>query len=302
MTPELLIVGAGPAGTSAALWARSMGVSVRVLESGPSAGGQLRQIHFVPSNLAGVAAIPGPELADRLGEQLAGADIEVHYDTVTTALEPGVPAVRCSSGARYEARALLIATGVRRRHLDVPGERELDGRGVSYSATQDRARFAGEDVLVVGGGDAAFENALLLADVGCRVTLAVRGTPRARAAFQERVAANRRIEVLESARVIGIEGRNRVESARLETSRGVFELPVAAVVIKVGVVPNTEWCAGALERDPEGYVLVDDQLGTSAPRVWAAGDVARPPLLGFAVAAGQGAMAVAHISATLREA
>jgi thioredoxin reductase (NADPH) len=299
--PELLIVGGGPAGASAALWARSLGWSVRLLERGRSAGGQLLHVHFAPGNYPAGVPGDGVALARRLAEQIEASGVEVSYDVEAVALEPRVPEVRCADGGRIEAEAVLIASGVRRRQLEVPGEREFEGRGVSYSGTQDRTRFAGEDVVVVGGGDAAFENALLLAAVGCKVTLVSRGVPRARRDFRARVAADPRIEALDATRVIAIEGDDQVRRVRLEGARGSYPLPAAGVVIKVGVLPNSEWCRGAIEADSEGYVLVDENLATSHPRVWAAGDVTRPALLGMAVATGQGALAVASIRAALRD-
>lgn len=300
MTLDLLIVGAGPAGTSAALWARTLGVSTLVLEAGPAAGGQLHQIHFRPENLPGAVEGHGPAIAAAFAHQLAAGGIEVRCGAAAAALEPAAPAVRTASGERIAARAVLIATGVRRRRLDMPGEGELEGRGVSFSATQDRERFAGEEVVVAGGGDGAFENALLLAEVDCHVTLAVRGTPRARREFRQRVAAEPRIEVLEGTRVTAVLGEERVRAVRLAGPRGEFELPAAGLVVKVGVIPNTEWCAEAIEVDAEGYLPVDDRFGTSQPRVWAAGDVTRPPLAGIAVALGQGALAAAAIRSVLR--
>ena len=300
MIPDLLIVGAGPCGVSAALWARSLGLSTIVLERDAAAGGQLRLVHFAPLNVAGAASGPGTAIAARLAGQLVENEIDVRFQNEASGLERGTPALRGAGGERLQAGAVLIATGVRRRRLEVPGEAELEGRGVSYSATQDRARFAGEDVAVVGGGDAAFENALLLADVGCRVTLVVRGAARAREEFHARVAGNGRIELLERTRVVAIEGDRQVRDLSVENERGRILLPVAGVVIKAGVQPNTEWCAGAVERDPEGYVLVDESFATSHPGVWAAGDVTRPPLLGIAIATGQGALAAGAIRAALQ--
>jgi len=292
---DLVVVGGGPAGAAAALWGRSLGWRVTLLERGATPGGQLHQVHFTPSNYPAAIAGDGPVMAKRIREQLEAAGIEVGTSIEVVALDASVPAVRDADGRRHEANAVVIATGVRRRVLDVPGERELEGRGVSFSATQDRGAFAGEDVVVVGGGDAAFENALLLTEVGCRVTLVVRGRSRARNDFRERVDADPRIERLEHTRVVAIEGEKAVHSVALEGERGAYSIPAAGVVIKIGVQPNTEWCRGALECDPEGYVLVDETLATSAPRVWAAGDVTRPPVMGLTLATGQGTLAVASI-------
>jgi thioredoxin reductase (NADPH) len=300
VTPDLLIVGAGPAGVSAALWARSFGLSTRVLEAAATAGGQLHHIHHPLATLAGAGGGDGPALARTLASELAAAGIEVRYRSEAVGLDPAGPAVRVAEGGALPASAVLVATGVRRRRLEVPGERALEGRGVSWSATQDRSRFAGDEVVVAGGGDGAFENAWLLAEVGCAVTLAVRHRPRARREFRERVAASPRIEVLKDTRVTAALGEQRLRAVRLAGPRGEFELPAAGLVVKVGVVPNTGWCAAELECDADGYVPVDEQFGTAHPRVWAAGDVARPPLAGIAVAMGHGALAVASIRAALR--
>jgi len=300
LTPDLLVVGAGPAGAAAALWARTLGLATQVLEARATPGGQLHHIHFRPANLPGLMDGHGPEVAAALAAQLESAGIAVRCRAAAAALEPGVPAVRTADGARHEALAVLIATGVRRRRLEVPGEREFEGRGVSWSATQDRAGFAGEEVVVAGGGDGAFENALLLTEVGCRVTLVVRGASRARREFRARVAAEPRIEVLEGTRVLAVRGDDRVRAVRLQGPRGEFDLPAAGLIVKAGVVPNTDWCRGSLETDAEGFVQVDAEFGTSRPRVWAAGDVTHPPLSGIAVALGQGALAAAAIRNVLR--
>jgi len=305
MARALLIVGAGPAGVSAALWARSLALEPTVMESAPSAGGQLQHVHFHPADLAGVAEGDGPAIAAAFGRQFEAARVPVRFDAVAVALDPareeGRPAVMTSAGERLSADAVLIATGVRRRHLDIPGEIELESRGVSYSATRDRVRFAGQNVVVAGGGDGAFENALLLAAVGCSVTVVVRGAPRARHEFRARAAAEPRIEVRERTRVTAALGSDRLRAVRLEGPAGSEEHAAAGLVIKVGVIPNTEWCRAAIEHDAEGFVLIDKRLATSRPRVWAAGDVTRPALPAIAVAIGQGALAAAEIRKALSE-
>ena len=300
MPPDVLIVGAGPAGVSAALWARTFGLEPRLIESGPVAGGQLLHVHFHPSDLAGVPEGDGPAIAAAMARQLAEAGIAARCGVAATALEPGRgagarPAVIAAGGERIEADAILIATGVRRRRLEVAGERELEDRGVSYSATRDRAQFAGRHVVVAGGGDAAYENALLLTAVGCTVTLAVRGAPRARAEFRARVAADPRITVREHTRVTAVGGDDRLRAVRLAGPAGEEDVPAAGLVIKAGVIPNTEWCRDSLASDAEGFLFVTASLAASQPHVWAAGDVTRPALPAIAVAIGHGALAAAAI-------
>lgn len=304
MARDVLIVGAGPAGVSAALWTRSLGLEPRVIEGGAGAGGQLLHVHFHPADLAGAPEGEGPAIAAAMARQLSEARIAVRWGVAAEALEPPDagrerPAVLVAGGERIEADAVLIATGVRRRRLEVPGERELEGRGVSYSATRDRAEFAGGHVVVAGGGDAAFENALLLAQVGCTVTLAVRTAPRARAEFRARVAAEPRIEVRERTRVTAALGGDRLRAVRLAGARGEEEMPAAGLVIKAGVIPNTEWCREALAHDADGFLAVNANLAASCPRVWAAGDVTRPALPAIAVAIGHGALAAAAIRRAL---
>ena len=301
MTHDLLVAGAGPAGVSAALWARTLHLSVAVMEGEPRPGGQLLQIFFAPREVPALADGDGPALAARYAEQLARARIELWSGLAAAALEAGAegPVVRDMGGAVHAARAVLVATGLRRRRLGVPGERELEGRGVSTSSTRDRPQLAGRDVAVVGGGDAAFENALLLAEVGCRVVIVAHGRPRARPEFVRRVGGEPLIEVLENTRVLEIVGEERVRAVRLEGPAGTAERAVFGVVVKIGWKPNTEWCRERVQCDAGGYVVTDARGRTSQPGVWAAGDVTRPVLPGLSVAYGAAALAVADVRALL---
>ncbi len=301
VTRELVIVGAGPAGVSAALWAKSRHLDVMLVERAERPGGQLHDIFFEPREIAGWRGGNGEALADTLALQLAETGVPVRYAASVESLraEGGVM-LQIAGGETLHARAVLVASGARKRRLGVPGESTLEDRGVSFSATRDRDRLAGRATVVVGGGDAAAENALLLAALGGPVTVLARDALRARSEFRERLAREPRIRVLEHTRVLRIEGEDHVRAVRTLGPAGEAELACEGVVVKVGVVPNSEWCRDALAHDAEGFLRVDEQLATSQPGVWAAGDVVGPRLLSVPVAAGQGALAVAAIRAALR--
>ena len=302
MATELLIVGAGPAGVSAALWARSLGLEALVIDSSDRVGGQLHHVHFHPRDLAGVTSGVGSEIAMRYQEQLAAADVEIRFGVSAGALEAGRGEQPCvvSGYERLEASAVLVATGARRRTLDVPGERELEGRGVSYSATRDLEQLRGRRVVIAGGGDGAFENALNLAHEGSDVTIVVRDHGRARKEFRDRVAASRRIRVIEHTHVTALIGTDALRAVRLVGPKGEYEERAEAVVIKVGVIPNTDWCRDALALDDEGFIKSDPRGRVSRANVWAAGDVVHPLRPSIAVAIGCAALAVADIRVALR--
>lgn len=301
MTDELLIVGAGPAGVSAALWAQTFGIRARVIDRAERPGGQLHMVHFHPAELPGIAGGTGPEIAATLASQLAGTGIAFQggADAAAMAVHGNEVTVTTMDGSHHRANALLVATGLRRRRLGVPGENELSGRGVSYSARLVREQLKGADVVVVGGGDGAFENAWLLTAVGCRVTVLVRAHPSARPEFRARAASDPSIRVLEGATVVALEGDSRLERVRISHEGRTLDLPARGVVIKIGMTPNAEWCSG-LERDRDGYVVADARGRTSRAQVWAAGDIARPLLPSIVVAAGSAATAMADLRAQLR--
>jgi thioredoxin reductase (NADPH) len=298
VTRDLIIVGAGPAGVSAALWARSLELEPLVLERAGRTGGQLHLIHFALRNVAGSVGLTGAELAARMTPS-GPPPFDLRLGAEVTSIDPDRGAVHLADGAVLETRALLIAAGARRRRLDAASAERLTGHGVSYSATRDRARFAGRTMLVVGGGDAAYENALILADAGCPVTLVVRGAPRARREFRERVASRATISVRERARVLEVLGEDQVTGARIERPDGVESVVCEGIVVKIGMAPNSEPYRSALETDREGYLVVDPALRTRHRQVWAAGDITRPAPSGIPVAWGQGARAAVAIRAAL---
>jgi thioredoxin reductase len=298
---DLVIVGAGPAGVCAALWARTFGLDAFVLERAARVGGQLHLVRFHPLEVPGFERGEGEELARAYERQLGAAAISSRRDIEAVGLERDSDGVRVvlAGGEILRPRSVLIASGLRRRELEVPGASELLGHGVAYTARGERDRFAGAPALVVGGGDGAFANALLLRERGAPVTIVARGAVGAHADFRERVARDPGITLLEHATVEAFAGDGTLERARIRTPDGTRELSVRLAVIKIGMQPNTEWC-GALEQDAAGHLRCDANGRCSIRGVWAAGDVAGPLVPSIAAAYGTAALAVADIRRTLR--
>src|SRR5215212_3537188 len=213
---DVIIIGAGPAGLSAALWCDELGLDTLVVERAAEVGGQLLRVHNPVENYLGVRAADGRELRDLFAAQVEDKEFDLWTEAEVESVDLKAKRVRLRSGEELQSIALIIATGVRRRRLGVPGESEFAGRGVLESGRLERERVAGEDVVVVGGGDAAAENALLLAEVCATVTLVHRGKSLgARAEFAERVKSDHRINVFTEATIQKILGTERVESVEL---------------------------------------------------------------------------------------
>ncbi|HET9951820.1 MAG TPA: NAD(P)/FAD-dependent oxidoreductase [Candidatus Eisenbacteria bacterium] len=304
---DTLIVGAGAAGLSAALWLRDFGLDALLIEESPRPGGQLHEIHApIPNYLAthgwDGARLAGAALADA---RLAGLSILVGARvTRISARGRWVDRAEDDAGgeARLHARALVLATGLRRRALGVPGEAALAGRGVSHSANRDRNHFAGKRVVVVGGGTAAVEDALLCAEVGSEVTLVHRSSRfRAREDFLERAKADPRIRLVLNAAVTGIEGEESVQGVEIRArgARTSKRIACEGVFVRIGWEPRTELLRDQLGCDKAGYLIAGRSGETSAPWVFAAGDVCSPDCPSIANAVGQGAAVAWEIARRL---
>ncbi|HEX8719234.1 MAG TPA: FAD-dependent oxidoreductase [Pyrinomonadaceae bacterium] len=299
---DVVIIGAGPAGLSAALWCDELGLDTLVVEREAEVGGQLLRVHNPVENYLGVRARDGRELRDLFAAQADEREFDLWTQAEVEGADLKAKRVRLTNGEELRSVALVIATGVRRRRLGVPGEREFEGRGVLASGRLERDGVAGEDVLVVGGGDAAAENALLLAEVCPTVTLVHRGKRlSARPEFAERIRGEHRITVFTETTLQGIYGGDRVESVEMRRAGALKPMRVAVrgVLVRVGVEPNTELFQGQLHTDGRGYVVVTGEQETSAEMVFAVGDVSSPLAPTVSGAAGAGATAAKVIASRL---
>jgi thioredoxin reductase (NADPH) len=299
---DVLIIGAGPAGLSAALWCDESGLDTLVLEQGEQVGGQLLSIYGPINNYPGVQAKNGREFLDHFSESINEADFDLWTNVEIENVELKAKRVALRSGEELQSISIIIATGVKRRKLDIPGEKEFVGNGVIESASRDRNEFAGRDVCVIGGGDAAVENALLLADVCPTVTLVHRGKNlRARPTFRQQLQTHHCITVFPESVVTRILGGDKVEAVEILRKDALkpFQMAVQGVVIRIGVEPNTELFREQLELDDEGYALVTNQQETNLTNVFAIGDVSNPIAPTISGASGAGATAAKVIATRL---
>jgi thioredoxin reductase (NADPH) len=299
---DVLIIGAGPAGLSAALWCDELGLEALVLEQNEQVGGQLLSIYGPVSDYPGVRANSGLEFLERFSERVPKADFDLWTQVEIESVDLKAKRVVLRSGEELQAISIIIATGVKRRRLGIPGENEFAGHGIIESANRDRNEFAGRDVCVIGGGDAAAENALLLADVCPTVTLVHRRkTLRARPEFVQKLQGQHCITIFPESVVTRILGSERIEAVEILRKDALkpFQMAVQGVVIRIGVEPNTELFREQLQLDNEGYAIVTGQLETNVPNVFAIGDVSNPLALTISGAAGAGATAAKVIASRL---
>ncbi len=290
---DVVIVGGGPAGLTAGLYAARAGLRTVLLERG-APGGQAAVTEMVENYPGFPGGIGGMELMDRFARQAGEFGLESRYGNVDRIDFTGEVKRLWAGTEEYQGRSVIIATGTSPKDLGVPGEEEFRGRGVSYCATCDGAFFRGKRVVVVGGGDAAVEEGIFLTKFASRVVLVHRRDQlRAARVLIDRAMSNGKMEFRWNTLVKSIEGEGMVKGVRLvNTQTGEEWLePADGVFIFIGTRPNTLWLSNAVTLDNTGHIITNDTMGTSIPGVFAAGDVRQKFLRQVATAVGDGAVA-----------
>ncbi|MCS7011250.1 MAG: thioredoxin-disulfide reductase [Anaerolineales bacterium] len=299
---KVLILGAGPAGLAAALYAARAELQPVVL-TGTQLGGQAALTHTIENYPGFPDGVGGAELGDLFQRQAERFGATVEFDTAHSVDLAQRPFRVQTDNGEYRAETLIIATGASPNHLKVPGEAELTGRGVSYCATCDGWFFKDKQVVVVGGGDSALEEGLFLTRYATSVTIVHRReTLRAGAILQKRAFAHPKIRFIWNTIVTEILGKEAVEAVRLKNVQTGEEtvFPTDGVFIFIGHTPNTHMFVGQLEME-NGYIKVDSRMHTSIPGVFAAGEAADPHFRQVITSAGMGAAAAMEATRFLAE-
>lgn len=291
---DVIILGGGPAGMSALVWSHSLGLRGVLLELAPELGGQMLLTFHRIQDYPGLPGLTGVEMRDRFASHLDELQLDYRTGCKIEEVDLRGRRVLCDGGL-LQARAIILATGARKRRLGIPGEDQFAIRGgVSYSATRDHSLYAGKAVSVIGGGDSAVENSLVLSRVCPHVTLIHRSDRfRARPEWLDQAEATPNITIITNAEVTAIEGGDRVERVILKDLRTHERktIETEGVFIRVGIAPNTEGFREQVECDESGYINVDQRQRTSVEGVYAAGDVCRPVCMSVATSVGQAAIA-----------
>lgn len=298
---DVIIVGSGPAGLAAAVYGQRAGLSMLVLEEAYVSGGQVLNTYDV-DNYPGMPGVSGMELAEKFYEHARSMGASFMTASVRGIHEEDGLKVVETAKEKLLTRTVILATGARHRLLGVPGEEALTGMGVSYCATCDGAFFRDKTVAVVGGGDVAVEDAIFLAR-GCKKVYVIHRRDQLRAAkiLQEKLLSLDNVEMKWNCVAEEIQGDGQVSGIKVRNVKSgqSSELAVDGVFIAVGILPNTGFLGDFLQLDEGGYIVAGEDMKTSVPGVFAAGDVRTKALRQIITAAADGANAITSVEAYL---
>lgn len=289
---DVMVIGGGPAGSSAAIYAARKGLSVVMVTD--KVGGLILDT-FVIENLIGTTYTEGPKLAQALNTHMKEYDIEIVLNkTVTSLIKADLHTATLNNGSSISAKSVIIATGARWRNANVPGEKEFKNKGVAYCPHCDGPLFANKDVAVIGGGNSGLEAAIDLSKTSKSVTV-LEFMPELKAdkVLQERIGKHENIKVILNTQTTEISGDSSVSGLTYKNRENdeVVNLNVEGVFVQIGLVPNTEWLNDYLDKNRQGEVIVDDKGATSIPGVYGAGDCTNSPYKQIVISIGSGATA-----------
>jgi thioredoxin reductase (NADPH) len=301
---DVIIIGGGPAGLTAGLYTSRGKLKSLLIEKGLT-GGLVTTTEWIENYPGFEEGIMGAELARNMEKQATKFGLEIVTGSVTDiSVSEKIKKVKLESGQEYETKCIILATGAHPRNLKVEGEDEFRGKGVSYCATCDGAFFKGERIAVVGGGDSAIQEAIFLTKFAEMVyVIHRRDKLRAEKILQDRAFSNSKIEFLWDSTVEKIAGDDNVKSVHIMNikTKEKSAIDVQGVFVYIGYNPNTAFLAGLANLDKENYIITDDNMCTSSPGIFAAGDVRTKLTKQIATAVGDGATAAIAVEQYIEE-
>jgi thioredoxin reductase (NADPH) len=291
---DIIIIGGGPGGLSAALYGARSELKTLLLEAG-LLGGQIATTTHVQNYPGSIKDCTGPRLIERMEEQAVEFGAEIAYDMAQEISKEGdLFTVKISAKKSYQAKTVIVALGASPKMLGIPGEAEYRGRGVSYCATCDGGFFKGKDIAVIGGGDTALQEAMFLTKYASKVYIVHRRDEfRGCKSLESRARKNPKIEMVLNSLPQRIAGTASVEGLEIKNkiTEELSTLNVSGVFLFVGYKPNTDLVAGLIDLDDHGYALAGADMSTKIPGLYAIGDMTKKPLRQAVTAAADGAIA-----------
>ena len=293
---DVVIIGAGVAGMTAALYLKRSGINCLLIESS-TPGGQVTKTSVI-ENYPGFKSITGAELATKMLQQIKQLKVEIVYQTVTTVkLDQDIKIVVLDNESEIIAKNLIIATGRTPKKLGLPNEDKLVGKGISYCATCDGALYKGEEVVVIGGGDSALEEAIYLSSLCKKVTVVHRREEfRAKSYLQEELRYIDNIEIITGANVSDfIETEGHLSHVRINKENSVENIPATGCFIFIGYIPQTDQFSNLGITNEEGFIITNEKMETSIKGIYAIGDVREKDICQIVTSTSDGAVAAIHL-------
>lgn len=288
---DLIIIGAGPAGMTAAIYAKRKGLDFSIISD--TIGGYVAKTGII-ENYPGFEKISGPELVSRISDQVKNLKVDIDTGRVKRIEKADKTfKVYTEEDRSYETLSIIIATGSHWRELGIPGEQEYRNKGVSFCTTCDAPLFVDMDVAVIGGGNSAAEAVIDLSGIASRIYMIVRSTLKADKSIADRIKANKKVTIYEGYVPVKISGNDFANSLEIKSTKDgdIKKLDVGGVFVEIGLIPNTSFVKGFVELNENGEVIIDDHCMTSIEGIFACGDVTDVPQKQIIVAAGEGAKA-----------